>query len=171
MDRRSFLRNLGFTAAAAVVVPNIVIAQITEVVKKDTDDYAELWAAGNLPKGRLYLFDDKHLIAHTNRFSVNFHRDYHDVTSWGSQYKQYIPGPYSWDVQADRLLWHYSVEDPRDYIQNHKQLQIIAVNETYEVAGTAYLTDMTITIPMDEAEYTDVILHGSGELIMKIEKG
>lgn len=160
MKRRDFLKNLGFSAVAIAVVPTIVIPQIQQIVEKEP--------LSNLPTGRLYLFDNKNLIAHSNQFSINVTPILIDATPWGSPWREYRRAGMEWSIEAEQMSWHYTIEDPFYYINNGIRLQAIAIKNECEIAGDVYFQNMYANIPsIGTPVYHAIELIGSGELIYK----
>lgn len=169
MDRRSFFKNM-FGAAVVAAMPKIVVDQIEKIpIEEITPQVITPQAPKvipNLGDRCLYLYDNDKLIAGSTQFNLEFHREfYHEFLDHTALH---IKGPYEWKVSVEKLRW-FDYKVGMNYFEENIPLHcVIHYDKNLVVSGDTYLTECRLTAPMDAEIQEDIVLTGTGELLLTI---
>jgi len=186
MERRGFLKTL-FGGAALAVLPPILVERLaaTPIPASPEPPSLKLSAPPIQPPSAgtvLCLYRDMKegvgqvLVASSVEFAVNIHTPVRPVPKvkwtkygWIEDFDappDYIRGLMSWDADVYRMQWY---EDPRRCFD--EQLHMIALQEGHTWQGDVYITNYSISIPLEEEVSGEAKLMGTGELRFIIDKG
>ena len=181
MRRRDFLKGI-FGAAALAAVPTIVLKQIDAISQEPEyvpkhlieDDIVGTTIKRPIPENGLFYIWDKdreELVGACTDFSLNMNANFIDVTSIDDDYRKYMRGVPSWNIEANNVQW---LVDPEELFKREpKALLCLMAKDDMKFSGDIYLTQISLTIPFfREEEYVNyAYFEGSGMLEMIIKNG
>lgn len=167
MERRTFLKNI-FGAAMIIAMPKIIVDQIENLPPEIIPDRLH---EGDEPGHTVYdqclfIHDGEFLIGASTSFNLTMHRDPIFIGDDDKGYPEYIMGPFSWEVSADRFVW-VNEELGHAYFMSNKPLQCLIYHQERRIKGEALLTQLTINAPMEEEIDHNLTMEGTGKLIME----
>lgn len=177
MRRRDFLKGI-FGAAAIAAVPTIVLKQIDELPPppatpiEPVSPPTPVSTKRPIPENGVFYIWDKdreELVGASTNFSLNMNANFIDVTSWESPYREYVRGAPSWNIQAYNVQW---LVDPQELFEReNKTLLCLMAKDDMKFTGDIYLSQISLTMPLEEVTTYDAYFEGSGILEMIIQKG
>ena len=179
MRRRDFLKGI-FGAAALAAVPTIVLKQIDELPPppappiEPASPPIPISSKRPIPENGLFYIWDKdreELVGASTDFSLNMNANFIDVTSIDDDYRKYMRGVPSWNIEANNVQW---LVDPEELFKREpKALLCLMAKDDMKFSGDIYLTQISLTIPFfREEEYVNyAYFEGSGMLEMIIKNG
>ncbi|NMC60073.1 MAG: hypothetical protein GYA51_11950 [Candidatus Methanofastidiosa archaeon] len=168
MNRAGFLKSI-FGAAVVAAMPKVVVEEIEKIPTEEITptsstvlEWHDVVTEFKIPNGnRLFLYNDKQLIAVSTHFAVEFTSPktidvnispFDEFPSF-----KYLSDPPCWKVQVDQLHW-FNDNKGIDYFSEKQDLQVVLSCDNLTVNGNAYITEYSTSINVkDNASIIDAI--------------
>lgn len=167
MNRRNFFKGM-FSIAVVATMPKIVVAQIEKIPIEEITPVPVLekpkYITYHLGEQCMYLYDNDKLIAGSTLFMLEFKRELETIGSWNG-YDQYRMGQQEWKVVIDQIRW-FNHERGIDYFVKNRPLQCVLYNKKTILKGNVYITECSLTCSETGTIQEDVVLIGTGALMV-----
>jgi hypothetical protein len=169
MERRDFLKGI-FGAAVVAVVPKPIVEAIekappetlTPMIQPTVKEVVKSPPLGTMNDGFIYLYDGDVLLAASNQVNLNFHHP-NPIQYEVDGYVMYTAGLMRWDIEV-RNLRYFNSRMIEAAFSSIKPVKILYHMSNINIHGEAYIAEMTLGIPLEEAFFTDMRLEGTGGL-------
>ena len=167
MERRTFLKNI-FGAAVVAAMPAILVRQIEELPPEKilSARLHNLDEPGQICHDNcMYIHDGENLLAASRQFNLVFKNHLVDVTNAYSEYPEYVSGYREWKVWGENVMW-LDGDTGMNHLMDHKPLYCLIYHGGSRIVGQVYITECSVSAPMYDHIELDVMMTGSGELIV-----
>jgi hypothetical protein len=169
MDRRNFFKGM-FGAAIVASMPKIVVEQIEETpIEELTPIPKEAFeqVVSHVKEKCLYLYDNEKLIAGSTDFALELRRDILPIDIDPiKNYPEYTTGKLQWNIAAYQLRW-FNHKTGLHYFRENEPLQCVISYQGIRYKGDVYVTECSLTQAMMDNIQEDVMLEGTGNLIIE----
>ena len=160
-----FLKNI-FGAAVIAAMPKVIVDQIEYLPPEIVPDrlHEDDEPGHTVYDQCLFIHDGEFLIGASTFFNLEMHRDFIHIGD-NNGWPEYITGPFSWKVSADRFIW-VNEELGHAYFLDNRPLQCLIYHQGRKVKGEGFVTQLTLNTPLYEPIDYNILMEGNGSLII-----